>query len=65
MSSDNGRPMAVCCVVEQDTLSSALYWFNPGNVLTRPDTTEKVLTCVTCMMLICLILFTWFCLPRY
>ena len=28
-------------VLEQDTLSAAKYWFNPGN---RPEMTEKLLT---------------------
>ena len=28
-----GSQEALCCVLEHDTLSSAKYWFNPGNVI--------------------------------
>ena len=34
----------MCCVLEQDTLSSASYWFNPERQGNCPDRTEKLLT---------------------
>ena len=33
-------PESLCCVLEQDTLSAALNWFNRGNI---PVMTEKLL----------------------
>ena len=35
-------PEALCCVLEQDTLSSAKYWVQPRK--TSPDMTEELLT---------------------
>ena len=32
--------MSLHCVLEQDTLILAKYWFNPGK--THPDITEKI-----------------------
>ena len=25
--------VSLCCVIEQDTVSAALYWFNPGRLI--------------------------------
>ena len=40
----NGGRTEESCVLEQDTLSSAKYWFHPGKSVKRPDMTEKLLT---------------------
>ena len=30
MSQDLDSPVALCCVLQQDTISSAKYWYKPG-----------------------------------